>query len=637
MDLHLFKFNKINKFIKFKKTKINFLINSTNYFNIYYYIHANNSNLIFKNPFNFSFTYRNYSEIKELNLINALEIIYIAIYKENNNLIDKTSNLKINLLNLLRKNEIFSIYSQNLLIASKSSISFSEFSFEDQILILSFGMYLSQSFYFDWKIKAHLRKIFNVSLDKLEILLDKARTDSKQFSVEMDVNNLFNLYKAIDTSNSQDFVSMISKEKLNEYSIKNKKLNSNLIENAKSIVNEWFETHTYEFPNKRSLQELKVITGLKYSQLYSLIHRMLDIKGVIDQEKKNIIINWGKNNDFKFPMKEELKHLSNITGLGNTQIREILRKFREDKPGVVTLDSKLYIREWIKKNERIPNNNERKEILKVIKLNGSQFRNLLHSILQSSGKLTNEKKLFIYNYILTFKLLYSKDIINEYSNINECTVESSKHLKQSESLIRSLINQGYSFELSKDEIESLSKNTNLSEKQIRYIISLLFENRIPFTQDKKEIILNYIKELQRYPLRNERKELERRTGLAPSQIREYLKNIKTSPGILSKETIKIIRNWMNDNENPSKDEKLNLMMKTGLNQKQLNYQIRNFRDDPKKINDSQMELFETWIKSLTSFPSSEEIHNFRRESSLGKKQITYLIKNLNNIKIKTNI
>ena len=103
---------------------------------------------------------------------------------------------------------------------------------------------------------------------------------------------------------------------------------------------------------------------------------VIEPRGDITLEKKRIIQEYVQKAQKEILSSSQKEHLQYLTGLNRSQINEVLRSIT-DPPREITEKKKGIIREWIQYNKKIPNREERDELIQKVDLSRKQLNELI--------------------------------------------------------------------------------------------------------------------------------------------------------------------------------------------------------------------------------------------------------------------
>jgi len=388
-------------------------------------------------------------------------------------------------------------------------------------------------------------------------------------------------------------------------------------------VKTWLQQRNNKQPNVREFQELLSLTGLKYSQLYPLLRRLREIRGSITGHNRKMIRDWVlENPDSVILSKEKLLNLCTDTGLSEQQVRNQIQIQKEAMSHAeITPELKSYLLQWVLKHRRLPNTLERHHIMGHTRMSPSQLRGQLALMLDVKGKITEEKREYLQKWL--------EEKTNAHGRKEEMANDNPSETAQQ--YIPAVRHHFSTYSPTPEELAHLTKLLSLSRRQIQYLVPLLQEQRTEVTFQKKIEIARYIDELGRYPLRGERKDLETRTGLSSSQIRDILKHMKQKSGPVTDESKKIVANWLHENKNrlPTDQERSQLLKETGWNGFQLTSQLRYMRDKQGVITEEIRQSIKEWLETIAwRSPTIQERRSMREELGLSRTQLNAQVRRL---------
>lgn len=179
---------------------------------------------------------------------------------------------------------------------------------------------------------------------------------------------------------------------------------SQISNEVKEILKEFIQNKiSSENKNSNRIQSLSLTsseidflhqkTGLSRQQIHNQLRTLSNINS-ISKDKKEIVLNWLRENNFKKPNAQDILFLAEHTQLSKYQIYYILWKIK-DKPGEITFEKKIKIKEYVTKyNNELPT-----EILSKLQKETQLSRQQLHKqisvIKDPPGKITIESKKII--------------------------------------------------------------------------------------------------------------------------------------------------------------------------------------------------------------------------------------------------
>lgn len=308
----------------------------------------------------------------------------------------------------------------------------------------------------------------------------------------------------------------------------------------------------------------------------------------------------------------DLKELSNLTGLNGTTIIRYLRQL-SDPPQILTNEKKLLVKNWILpfiKEGKKPSSFEISDLALKVQLSRIQLLHLIKELRESRtdcGVITKSKKDFVKNWLNNNKDFKHKDVVQLASElqikVKQChnLIErlqdpSGYWTNEKEQYIREQILNN--IELDEQQIASLSKNFSLSKRQIRLFI--------------KKLKIN---------------------SKNPSS------KIKTTKPIKWKEII-LIRQWIKDNnlsiDKLSDADKIRIQNDLGITRERFIFLIRELKEsgDQKITTDKKhlviKKLKEVGFRKL----STEEYAQLHEETQIEKYKLYQLVYNLKKLKSK---
>lgn len=315
-------------------------------------------------------------------------------------------------------------------------------------------------------------------------------------------------------------------------------------------ITDWLQNNNIESVSDLKIKELANILNVSIISLKRYIYYCNQIPGVITDESKNILKKWLENNANARPSKYQLSLLCNETGLAKFQIFNLISYFKANQPGKVTPKVKEIIKAWVQKHERSPNSQERKDLEKETGLNAYQVRRCIQVALGSQKSISPKAKEIIKKWKLENNWRKPNEI--ERVELQEITGLSSYQL----SMLLSIKPPRHFLKERFNQLEEwINSNINNIEKDIDSNINIASKT---FGLDK-----NSVKE-----------QIKKKIGSS-----NKIKITENSKSILS--------NWvLNNNNSPTKTQKLILQQQTGLNLSQIISQIKYLRKTMAKQNNS---------------------------------------------------
>lgn len=144
--------------------------------------------------------------------------------------------------------------------------------------------------------------------------------------------------------------------------------------------------------NDESLNYLQKKTGLTRKQLYSMIKNFEIERNTISEEKRNLIIQWIKNNPNGQDVDDsQIQKLSEETELHPIRLRQWIWYLRDTlKKGQITIEKRNQINEWMKQHQmKKPTGADIQLLAKKLELSRTQIRQIATRILDPPKPLEN--------------------------------------------------------------------------------------------------------------------------------------------------------------------------------------------------------------------------------------------------------
>lgn len=334
------------------------------------------------------------------------------------------------------------------------------------------------------------------------------------------------------------------------------KQSNNLHEHDTNVVHDY--PYFNPFPPKlrwsnTQRESLKNVLSLRSSRETSYMIRKINISLLkkhlsypIPKESLDQIALWLESHAFKYPKYPEFEKLRKKLRLTDMQLRFQL------KSKILKLEGKKHLSEEIKSYLR----------------QYMQDRNFELPSSIERDRLQNELNISRYqlNYYLQFLKEKKKHITPEA--IENVKLWINSHPKGAKP--------------SKIERSQLCFNNNLSSSQLSTLL-IAHEKREPISNEQKDFLMAWLKENNKIPTTEERKELKKKLNWTIAQLNRYIRMYFDTQG--SGKITKKIKNefniWIKQIPNPTISQKVEIQSKLGISRSQLNSMITNYRS---KIN-----------------------------------------------------
>lgn len=325
---------------------------------------------------------------------------------------------------------------------------------------------------------------------------------------------------------------------------------------------------------------LRKITGWSPFQLNQQIAYYLSTKYPISESSLLFIQNWAQQHE-RFPTKLERQMLLEQTSLSTYQLSQLLTKYL-DPPRKITEETKKKILTWIETNGYPKDRNERTKLRSFVQLSMKQLLTQLE-LIKPKGYINTENKSLIINYIE-----------------QHCVPEMRKP--------------------SQEERDQLQWKTQLSRKQLNYIIDHYFRSKKNMANQKSKYTLENLKKI----------DFELKEGSSSllndlSHLNQSNKNNLTA-NELNDETKEILFEWMKQHpgKQPKKSEREILTRETGLTSNQIYHFI--YRQNQELESNNLSNSFNT---PKTFITTTSEISSTSSTSSTSATSATSVTSTLN--------
>lgn len=216
-------------------------------------------------------------------------------------------------------------------------------------------------------------------------------------------------------------------------------------------------------------------TGISSFQLNNLLPELYP-KGKFNDFNKELLKEWLKLNQYKLPNVHERLSLSNETGLSCAQIKVFCRNFR-DKKLEKPLNNEIIseIESWIDKNQRFPNTDEKKLIIKNYGVSHRQIYIILRKIKNN-------------------KYLKSKNDLDESNFETENELNLDQNSKSKKDFIFEWLKSNHFKSPNNEERTMLQEKTGYHRDQLKMIIFHYIQIHTPLLNQEKLYIENWVKE-----------------------------------------------------------------------------------------------------------------------------------------------
>lgn len=359
------------------------------------------------------------------------------------------------------------------------------------------------------QIIIQIKKLIKTGKSKKEFILKV----SKDFDLSIQQVRSIVKNNQLSLSNLSDEqinnIEILIKEHFNSKSEYNQNINlvskiDDPINNSISSVNQSVTNDLLIILCQKVQDELGSNYRIEPPQMRIILKRILtNPSNKIENWHKDYIEKWCQNNNLDSIKTEEIKHLMNYTGLNANQIHYLLRKIR-DQSGIITTESKEYIKSWVINHSPPYSSSDRLELQNKLGLSRQQIYSLLRQALKFR-KFINQQ-----NENLNEK---ESQLSFEFLSEEKQKFLESWYLKQTQPLSRRALRQ-------------ICQQLEASQEQIRKSLNRLIDPPGIITLEKKIILQKWIENHNKNPTGNDFKILQKELEISKKQMQNILYQLK---------------------------------------------------------------------------------------------------------------
>uniref|UniRef100_A0A7S1KU25 Uncharacterized protein n=1 Tax=Percolomonas cosmopolitus TaxID=63605 RepID=A0A7S1KU25_9EUKA len=395
--------------------------------------------------------------------------------------------------------------------------------------------------------------------------------------------NIRQIYKVYEEEASQGKLEMYVKRSRGKITFK-----------TKQLIRHWLRQTNFKNPDENEKLYLSRVCGISLEQLRGQLRRLMDPSGRITDASRRAIRFWYEKNGQTSPNRAQMEELKQLTGLSYFQLREQFRHLKV-KHGVVTHEKKQVISQFWKDNDYQMLPPERiRALAQRTKLSVHQIYGQLYQLRnQNENSFVEPRhKKVIFDYADEYQNDLSRtemlDELERKTGLTRAQISFQlRHWKdvsgtvnqQTKDIVRSWLQDNNFRSPTHEERQQLLTETGWSSSQLSVQLFDLKETNGSITAEKERIIEEWIQLHKRKPKGLEIQQIRDKTNLSRVQIYYLVRKIMDPPGKVTEETKEIVWQWLlkNDGGKPSKTQKGTLLNETGWNLEQLLYQMRQMR------------------------------------------------------------
>lgn len=334
--------------------------------------------------------------------------------------------------------------------------------------------------------------------------------------------------------------------------------------------------------------------ALSVSQIRGIVKSFRDIKrGEFTEEKRKILTEYlNQNTTFSH---SKIKKLCLELELSYIQIYSFLwKKIHSSNDRQIEGNYSLYFKKWTQENREQLLDHEAKnsfieskmqEIIQNTNLGRVEILQYINYYLESRGVITNQVKNIVYNQL----------------------------------------KQNGMRPLSRNEIKELSTQCKINSNQLRYIVRSILNPHTKATSEKKELLKKCLIDLKYPPTKIDIKSLQKQLHLSSQQILSVLYSL--SKNKIKNSDIEFIKKWILINKKiPSKEEKKHIRQLLHLSPNQIKYIISKITDQSGDITFIKKNLIYQWLKDHNTLILPQDVREqFKEDLKLSSVQISSII------------